>query len=205
MSASLWSPNASSIGAVPIYPRTVGEELGGVTPVNTDYPEGNAYRYGAVGDGVADDTSAIQTMFSFHTNFNGGGQLVFPRGNYRITSSILIPPGWAHNTVDLQGGRITYDGAVDATAAIFKFVKNQCYFNTFKNGYLDANNKAGYCIYAAGEGWQYAIKANKVENMELRYHTVAGVQIGDQTNTGNDQDGADWLFLKVYFRHLIQP
>lgn len=157
---------------------------------------------GAVGDGVTDDTTAIQTALNGLINFTGSGLVYFPRGTYRITSSLTLPAGWAFNTIDFQGSTILYDGPTSSTAAVFKMTKNQCYFNTFKNGYLNANNKAGYCIYAVGEGWQFAIKANKIENMELRYPTVSCVQIGDQTGTGNDQDGADWLFHKVYFRAL---
>ncbi len=41
--------------------------------------------FGAVGDGQADDTEAIQ-----HALEEGAGHLVFPRGTYRLTSSIEV-------------------------------------------------------------------------------------------------------------------
>lgn len=46
----------------------------------------NVKDFGAVGDGIADDTTAIQTAI----NFNAGGCVYFPRGRYRITNKIVI-------------------------------------------------------------------------------------------------------------------
>jgi hypothetical protein len=46
--------------------------------------------YGAVGDGVANDTAAIQAAATAAT---GGSVLHFPPGDYKITSPILVPPG----------------------------------------------------------------------------------------------------------------
>src|SRR5580693_3509868 len=42
-----------------LYPRTSAEISARVTPANFAYPPGNPRRYGAVGDGVADDTAAL--------------------------------------------------------------------------------------------------------------------------------------------------
>ena len=45
----------------------------------------SVHDFGAVGDGVTDDTEAIQ-----HAIDDGNGQLEFPRGEYRISSTLLI-------------------------------------------------------------------------------------------------------------------
>ena len=45
----------------------------------------NVLRFGAVGDGVTDDTEAIK-----HAVANGDGMLHFPPGTYRITRPIEI-------------------------------------------------------------------------------------------------------------------
>ena len=45
----------------------------------------NVTRFGAIGDGVADDTEAIQ-----HAVTQGDGVLHFPPGTYRITQPIEI-------------------------------------------------------------------------------------------------------------------
>ncbi len=45
----------------------------------------NIRDFGAVGDGKADDTAAIQ-----HAINDGDGVIEFPRGNYRITKTLLV-------------------------------------------------------------------------------------------------------------------
>lgn len=47
--------------------------------------EGNVKAFGAVGDGVADDTPSIEAALAA-----GSGLLYFPRGTYRITRTLLI-------------------------------------------------------------------------------------------------------------------
>lgn len=43
--------------------------------------------YGAIGDGVTDDTNAIQLAFDYCRN-NGGGKVLFPKGNYKFTECL---------------------------------------------------------------------------------------------------------------------
>jgi hypothetical protein len=51
----------------------------------------NVKDFGAVGDGVADDTAAIQAAITFITNANKkGGKIEFPVGTYKITSTITL-------------------------------------------------------------------------------------------------------------------
>lgn len=92
--------------------QTQAEVRAGIVPSNYSYPEGNVKRYGAAGDGVADDTVAIQTAIDilndwsrYSTNigksdgstpdFTRGGIVTFPRGIYRVTAPILLAPGIA--------------------------------------------------------------------------------------------------------------
>lgn len=56
-----------------------------VTASAINFPTTNIKQYGATGDGVTDDTAAIQTGVNF------GGTIVFPRGTYKLTSSIVVP------------------------------------------------------------------------------------------------------------------
>ena len=55
----------------------------------------NVKAYGAVGDGVTDDTSAVQLAI---TSAGTGGVVVFPAGTYLITSGLTTP-----DYVELQG------------------------------------------------------------------------------------------------------
>jgi polygalacturonase len=47
----------------------------------------NAYDYGAVGDGVVDDTSALELFFAAVSGRHG----ILPAGTYKITSRIELP------------------------------------------------------------------------------------------------------------------
>ena len=54
----------------------------------------NVKDYGAVGDGVADDTGAIRRAIAGLLRNSGGGTLYFPAGTYRVTEpDIEIPQG----------------------------------------------------------------------------------------------------------------
>lgn len=57
----------------------------------------NVLDYGAVGNGIADDTVAIQAAVDALTE---GGQLFFPPGKYKLTDEITLPPVGA---LTLQG------------------------------------------------------------------------------------------------------
>jgi hypothetical protein len=73
--------------------------------------------FGAVGDGVADDTAAIKAAVAQAKD----GLLVFPRGNYRITSTIEIQlPERGFTSLNGQNGtgRVTMAGSGPA----FRFV-----------------------------------------------------------------------------------
>lgn len=63
--------------------------------------------FGAVGDGVADDTSAVVAAIASVGDF---GEIYFPEGNYRLTSSIATRPGLSFIG---YGATITVPGSVD--------------------------------------------------------------------------------------------
>lgn len=78
---------------------------------------GNVRDYGAVGDGAADDTAAIERALAE----SGSGEIVFPKGDYRITRTIEISLRERGRT-SLSGeggtGRVVMAGAGPA----FRFV-----------------------------------------------------------------------------------
>lgn len=72
--------------------------------------------FGAVGDGVTDDTAAIQaainsTIYENSTQPNGTKQkVVFPAGTYLISDTIQLGYGTAYNSVVVEGAGAMYRG-----------------------------------------------------------------------------------------------
>lgn len=69
--------------------------------------------FGAVGDGVADDTAAIQAAINA-VNAKGGGTLYFPQGRYKLTATITLKPG-----VSILGERKGEWGAAPTPGVVF--------------------------------------------------------------------------------------
>ena len=71
-----------------ITKRATGSEL--AKGLNTINGTVNVKDFGAVGDGVADDTAAIQAAIDA-AYLRGGGTIYFPTGKYIVSSSIIVP------------------------------------------------------------------------------------------------------------------
>ncbi len=77
--------------------------------------------FGAVGDGVADDSAAIQDAVDSLTS---GGTLVFPFGTYKINTHIDITVGnitLLGNGSTIDATAMAFDPAVRNSAAVFRF------------------------------------------------------------------------------------
>jgi len=86
--------------------------------------------FGAVGDGVTDDSAAVQTAVN---NMTAGGTLVFPFGTYKINTSILVP--YSNITIIGNGSTIdattlAYNGAVRGSGAVFRVVTPSAFYTT---------------------------------------------------------------------------
>lgn len=75
----------------PFYAVTPAEQALAINVVNTSYQPGVVQRYGAVGDGVTDDTAAIQA--AVNASANGTQKLIYipsTLSGYKITAPIVI-------------------------------------------------------------------------------------------------------------------
>ena len=70
----------------------------------------NVKEFGAVGDGVTDDTAAIQAAID---SLTAGGVLSFPTSQYKLSSAITVPQV-DNLTMDLQGSELIIDGGYAA-------------------------------------------------------------------------------------------
>lgn len=97
----------SSIGAT-LYPRTAAEISAGKTPAFYFYPEGNPRRYGATGDGVADDTTEVLDALAVikasyvHANLTSHVWNLNPGDQYLVTSPIHF------GSTTTTGGRVKF-------------------------------------------------------------------------------------------------
>jgi hypothetical protein len=104
-----------------------------LTKVSYSMIQGTPYNvqdYGAAGDGIADDTSAIK-LAAADIQAAGGGTLYFPQGTYRVYSDASTDP--LGNFSSLNGLSIVFNGAelvVDRTftgsQTIYMFVFSAC-------------------------------------------------------------------------------
>jgi nitrous oxidase accessory protein NosD len=69
------------------YGFPVGSSEAGVA--DTSYPVGHAFRYGAIGDGVSDDTTALRAALVAAT----GTTAYLPAGTYKVTGTLTVPTG----------------------------------------------------------------------------------------------------------------
>lgn len=85
------------------------------------YQAGSVERYGAKGDGVTDDTAAIKATLAWAASVgttNAAADVVFPRGRYRITSSL---PVQSNVRLLLQGASIEVASDFDAIVSSNSF------------------------------------------------------------------------------------
>jgi parallel beta-helix repeat protein len=97
-----------------IYQRVVAGHLdysGGVgvqLDVQPGFGSYNLLAFGAAGDGVTDDAATIQLAIDA-VNEAGGGDLIFPQGNYLIGAFVYLKS--SVNLIGVEGAKISRNGA----------------------------------------------------------------------------------------------
>lgn len=88
-----------------LFPRSAAEAAVPVTPTNYGYTWGDVRRFGAIGDGGADDTTAINTALSV------GGDVYMPSGfNFKCNSNLTLVSNtrlYIDGTLTLNTSRLT--------------------------------------------------------------------------------------------------
>lgn len=97
------------------YARTASEIAAGVTPTDYSYSPGDVRRYGAVGDGSTESTTAIQNALTANA---GVYPVVFEAGTsyFRLTGRVTAP---ANTEIVLRGGAELRWTATAATGTAF--------------------------------------------------------------------------------------
>ncbi len=117
--------------------------------------------FGAVGDGVADDTDALQAAFDTRAS------VFIPEGTYRFTRTLyarsrsnIYGSGGGWNPVGQT--HLLYDGPEGETAIRAK----QAHFFQMRQLHLDGNKKAAIGIY-----WEYSCNEAMLEDVAIRHTT----------------------------------
>ncbi len=114
---------AESVNALVLVANAADDSAASVTPTNRTTSRTLALQatlaqgvldvtdpdYGAVGDGVADDTAAVQAALT--TASASGGPVYFPRGRYLISTGLTLSILATGTNTDLERNSIIGDGA----------------------------------------------------------------------------------------------
>jgi hypothetical protein len=141
--------------------QTPAESTAGVTPTQIWWPESTPERYGAKGDGVADDYQAWVTAIA--VNKAGGARVVGRMTTYRISGGLVIDP--LLNDIDLGGA--TLDFSAIKSGSFFSYVSSTgtssssvygIIKNAVRNGFIKGGAAAGVSVFDTASG--DATKAN---------------------------------------------
>ncbi len=134
--------------------------------------------FGAKGDGIANDTSSIQTAINTISNI-GGGTISFPYGTYNITS--LQPKA----RVKLQGSNFAVLQSISATSEdLFKRADDSTTITRFGlEGFVLKGKKSGF-TYTSGTALNLAGIANSnYKNLAISDFGKAGILLA-QAHSG---------------------
>lgn len=119
MAAVAQNARAQGCG-IPCYAPTQAEISAGAAVVDESYLPGDVRRYGAAGNGTANDTTAIQNALNASTR--GGYTVYLPAGTYRVISQLQKFQAFECPNIRGDGyqySRIVYDAALGARAALY--------------------------------------------------------------------------------------
>lgn len=132
--------------------------------------------YGAVGDGVTDDTEAIQDCIDDNPNAN----IVFGDGIYRVTDTITIHAGYVAQTIML--GMIVYDGVTNENGAVID-IANDITSTTGAFGGITLIGGSISCNWKMGTGIRNNAFSTRVISTSIRYYTKYGIDNGSDSIT----------------------
>ena len=177
----------------------------------------NVKDFGAVGDGIADDTAAIQAAINFCASRNGG-YVNIPSGTYNLTNPIEINS--SNIKIEGNGGdslhdggsgafpatKIVYAGSTSAASLFYIYTpigasNAKRYGSGIRNVFIDCNdNIAGAIHIQSANGGNF-------ENITIGNPTFVGVLISNW-NAGDIAEAADSqlnIFTNVSVRCIDIP
>lgn len=157
-------------------------------------PVANVQGFGAKGDGVADDTHAIQAAID-HVASQGGGTVHIPAGTYRIMPQRDAALGAETNALRIRGDnvRITGDGP-QVSRLIFRVAGDRNPSDSFDIVHRGGQPAAWRGSAIAIEGTDTTDRPRHdivIENLEIDGGAYPG-NTGDRTHPAPPETGAGW-------------
>lgn len=138
-----------------VNPKADGADATIVRPsnwnaVHLDTTRFNVTDYGALGDGSTDDTTAIQAAINAARSIpygQGGATLVFPEGQYVVSSQLTIQPssGAVVQLNILGSGSVTLSWTGADSASMFKSYGWK--YSTIESITIQADNVVALCVW----------------------------------------------------------
>lgn len=169
--------------------ETVSENLTSLANLVTDRTTKSVKEFGAVGDGINDDTAAIQAAMDWLSS-NGGSKIFFPDAvSYKITDTIKIF-NKPRSVIDFNMQLINAVGFTTLKPALhFKGISQSVIDNIFVIG---NNNTTQYGVWFDADASNVSIhvKIGKIYTANC----VTGVKIGNEGGWQLD----DWTVQDIY-------
>lgn len=183
-----------------------GKQPSGDYALKSDLPI-NVKDYGAVGDGVTDDTTAIQNAINYA--YNNGGKVYLPHGKYIITKPLVLttkPISTAQGEAYWDGNGIELCGENVAKTIIIKS-GNETYTSTetFTDASKQTFAQTAWDAVIIGEGYAtgHQIKNLMLVNQSTATHTYSYVSWNSRTTIHNvNSKAAHGINLYSYFNDI---
>lgn len=150
--------------------------------------------FGAKGDGLTASAAANRLALQQMVSCTSGYRCIAVGGQYRVDDSINFPSLNIESSYDFGGGQIYYVGTAAPTKAVLNFESTNSRDCRFIHLSIHAGGAAGYALRARSTSGIFAIKDHVFDHCHFRGATVANVQLGDQSSSGLDLDGYNFLF-----------
>jgi hypothetical protein len=173
----------------------------------------NVQSYGAKGDGVVDDTAALQAALDAAKAGGRGGEVLVPSGKYMIYKTLrlfnqdgLILRGQGQNGWNGNfnvGSALVWNGAAGGTLLEVIGGGGMVFRDLLLAGRMTGANReqlprAGILFLVRTEGAGAANTNNRISGLTL-FDADAGLQIGTKAN---EATSSDWLIEQVSMRFL---
>ena len=184
--AVTWTTGATTTLATSVTSRTVVGAFYQVVPYI------NVKDFGANGDGITNDSVAINSAISHASQYTNGARIIVPSGTYKYGASITIPNGiefvleTGAKLTDTSGNVITPSYATNPRRA--RIIRN----DDEKNGLSSYNGVAMTGVYATGDGLGGDVTRSVANMFDVKVdRRYVGQSTSIVTGTFNTSDAID--------------